>query len=218
MWPMCLSFLNLRLMKSTGSAGLARVRTHVTIKLASKHDRLETRSDESFLVSRDFMEQLGRDEYTGATKAFNLSCRYGYLKMAQWLYGLPEAPTVGGVDVHVSNDDAFRSSCNNGHLAVAQWLYGLGGVDVCITSHNAFVGSCGNDHAIQLHPRGNQQESRVDGAAARGCACASARGMVGRRHRTEAHAHCHPTARGSMRRGVSSTGRREDSQGPLWHG
>ncbi len=47
---------------------------------------------------------------------FQCVCQNGHLEVAKWLYSL------GGVNIHASNDYAFIYSCGNGHLEVVKWL------------------------------------------------------------------------------------------------
>jgi len=59
-------------------------------------------------------------------------CASGYIETAKWLYSL------GGIDIHINNDEAFILSCESGYLEIAKWLVSLGGVDVHFNNNEAF--------------------------------------------------------------------------------
>ena len=66
---------------------------------------------------------------------FRLSCRFGDLETAKWLWSLGVNRDQTLVDLHALDEFAFRYSCMNGHLETAKWLWSLGigvgvGVDV----------------------------------------------------------------------------------------
>jgi hypothetical protein len=72
--------------------------------------------------------------------AFQDACENCHLSIAKWLYGM------GGVDIHVSNDDTFQRACRYGHLSITKWLYGLGGVNIHAYDDYAFRWACINGH------------------------------------------------------------------------
>ena len=50
---------------------------------------------------------------------FRISCEYGHLHIAKWLYSL------GNIDIAAQGHYAFYSSCRNKHIEVANWLHSI---------------------------------------------------------------------------------------------
>jgi len=59
----------------------------------------------------------------GNNGAFRVTCRHGYLNIAQWLV---KEYTMTLKEINSGWDDAFHSACDSGNLALAQWLHELG--------------------------------------------------------------------------------------------
>ena len=75
-------------------------------------------------------------------KYFYLSCEYGHLDIAKWLYTLN-----GKIKIHYGNEGPFRLSCENGYLHIAQWIYSLDGeIYIHMYDDYAFRWSCKNGH------------------------------------------------------------------------
>jgi hypothetical protein len=82
------------------------------------------------------------DIHANKDEAFNWSCGYGYLEIAQWLWSLDQT-----IDIHADNEYAFRYSCGCGHLEVAKWLLSLNqNIDIHVCNEDAFCGSCERGH------------------------------------------------------------------------
>ncbi len=71
---------------------------------------------------------------------FILTCKYGRLDVAKWLWMISE----GTIDIHTDNECAFRWCCRNGYLDVAKWLWKIS--KETINSEYAFRCSCENYH------------------------------------------------------------------------
>ena len=53
--------------------------------------------------------------------AFQYSCQYGYIEIAQWLIKLGESENYGEINIHAKNECAFQYSRENGHIEIAHW-------------------------------------------------------------------------------------------------
>ena len=60
----------------------------------------------TYLIDNHDIDIHNNNEY-----AFRLSCRYGQLKIAQWLIQLGETTCYGKIDIHVKEDDSFCWCC-----------------------------------------------------------------------------------------------------------
>lgn len=55
--------------------------------------------------------------------AFRISCEYGHLQVAQWLYDLAiNENHVTKINIHAEDEWAFKTASKNGHTHVVQWL------------------------------------------------------------------------------------------------
>jgi ankyrin repeat protein len=83
-------------------------------------------------------------------RKFNLACKNGHLKVAQWLYTYNGIYEGDKINIHHYFETPFISACENGHLEVAQWLFSLGEKEEKIKIHidedRAFTWACANGH------------------------------------------------------------------------
>jgi hypothetical protein len=77
-------------------------------------------------------------------KAFRLSCYYGHLEVARWLWDISN----NKINIYAKNEDAFCSSCMKGHLEVARWLWDISNHKINIHAYGdyAFRWSCFHCH------------------------------------------------------------------------
>ena len=100
-----------------------------------------------YLVNENKIDIRAVNDY-----AFRYSCRYGHLKLAQWLICLGESSGYSKIDIRTINDYAFGWSCEKGYLELAQWLVCLGEssgytkIDIHANDDYAFGWSCVNKH------------------------------------------------------------------------
>lgn len=80
------------------------------------------------------------------TQLFQLSCEYGNLEMAKWIY-YKCLHSSAKINIKQNNDIAFRMSCENGHIEVAKWLYSIDNkINHFADDKYAFQKSCTYDH------------------------------------------------------------------------
>lgn len=73
---------------------------------------------------------------------FAVTCYYGQLEVAQWLYSI-----IPSINVSVDDEFPFRSACEHGHLKVAQWLHSIKPtLNVSTEKEYAFRRACRNGH------------------------------------------------------------------------
>ena len=75
--------------------------------------------------------------------AFRCACRYGNLKLCQWLYSLD---TSQSFNIHFHSDWAFRNACRSGNLKLCKWLYSgyiPGSFDIHYNNDDSFM-NCKN--------------------------------------------------------------------------
>ena len=70
------------------------------------------KTSELYNKHKDDIDIHENDEYL-----FRISCRFGRLEIAKWLWNLKK-----DINLHAKNDEAFKMACFNGHYEIGSWL------------------------------------------------------------------------------------------------
>lgn len=117
-------------------------------QIENNKELFEKCCQKGFLNISKLLKNVFHIRDTDLNEALILSCEYGYLELAKWLYSL--------YNTYKQNDHinkAFELSCLNGHIGIAKWLLEDNEISLN-TINDIFNKSCYNDNfriAIWLH-------------------------------------------------------------------